>query len=342
MISLKDYSLNLPEEEYHKYPAWSYSLIARYAKDGFSAIATLHEPVTPTPSMEFGSLFDSFITKGKATLKEYAVSTVSVPDAEKKALDYLSTLTDERFENLDPGWIYDRTQECGYQTRLKMDTKYNKLKEYAEYFNLKKSGKKIVSQQDWQDAVDMYNIFRTSENTKELFGTQDTEDIEYIYQAQFKVPYRTDSGKDIEIKVMPDLMVVNHKDKTIQLVDLKTSSVPGWSFAENFIKFRYDIQAQLYSDVVSIIISHNSDYVDYTILPYIFADISRSDKIPVTYVYNQYDDSQSEGLSFKGYQYKNYRQLLEEILDYEEKQAKVPNYIKLDEPNDLISILNNR
>ena len=342
MKSLREYSLNLTEEEYHAYPAWSYSLIARYAKDGFSAIATLHEPIMPTPSMEFGSLFDSFITKGKQTLNDYAVCTLSVPEAEKKALDYLSNLTTSSFEELDPGWIYDRTQECGYQTRLKVDTKYNKLKEYAEYFNLKKSGKKIVSQQDWNDALEMYNVFRTSENTKNLFGTKDTEDIEYIYQAQFKVPYQTNSGKNVEIKIMPDLMVVNHKEKTIQLVDLKTSSVPGWSFDENFVKFRYDIQARLYSDVIDSICSKDDDYRDYTILPYIFADISRSDKIPVTYIYPQYDESQIDGFSFKGYHYKDYNQLLDEIVNYEESQAKVPSYISLTEPNDLIAILNNR
>ena len=342
MKSLREYSLNLTEEEYHAYPAWSYSLIARYAKDGFSAIATLHEPITPTPSMEFGSLFDSFITKGKQTLNDYAVCTLSVPEAEKKALDYLSNLTTSSFEELDPGWVYDRTQECGYQTRLKVDTKYNKLKEYAEYFNLKKSGKKIVSQQDWNDALEMDNVFRTSENTKNLFGTKDTEDIEYIYQAQFKLPYRTLSGKSVEVKIMPDLMVVNHKDRTIQLVDLKTSSVPGYDFVENFIKFRYDIQAQLYSDVIAIIRNHDEDHKDYKLLPYIFADISRSDKVAVTYTYPRYDDSQVDGLSFKDFHYKDYQHLLDEIVNYEESQAKVPSYISLTEPNDLIAILNNR
>ena len=88
--SLADYSLNLPEEQYHDYPAWSYSIIAKYAKDGFSSIATLHDKVTPTPSMEFGSLFDSILTKGKKTLDDYAVVDFNVPDAEKKVLDALA------------------------------------------------------------------------------------------------------------------------------------------------------------------------------------------------------------------------------------------------------------
>ena len=57
--------MNLSEQAYHDYPAWSYSLIAKYARNGFSAIATLHDKMKPTPEMEFGSLFDSILTKGR-------------------------------------------------------------------------------------------------------------------------------------------------------------------------------------------------------------------------------------------------------------------------------------
>ena len=83
--------MNLSEQAYHDYPAWSYSLIAKYARNGFSAIATLHDKMKPTPEMEFGSLFDSILTKGRKTLDDYAVADFSVPPAEKGVLDILAS-----------------------------------------------------------------------------------------------------------------------------------------------------------------------------------------------------------------------------------------------------------
>lgn len=335
--SLADYSLNLPEEQYHSYPAWSYSVIAKYARDGFSSIATLHDKVTPTPSMEFGSLFDSILTKGKKTLDDYAVVDFSVPDAERKVLDALAQRTSEPFLEISMTTFLEAADSVSYQMRLKPDTRYEKVSKYMDYYENIRSGKKIVSQKDWDDAVEMAKIFRTDDYLKTLFGTHNTDDIEYIYQAQFKTNFWIEA-ENVTVKIMPDLMVVNHKDKTIQLVDLKTSAMPAYDFAENFLKYRYDIQGSLYGDVIGSIIAEDDEYRDYTLLPYLFTDISRTDKVPVTYQIDL-----SNGFSFskgdKVYQYKGWRELLAEILVYEANEAKVPNYIVTDGPNDLIEVL---
>lgn len=332
--------MNLPEEQYHSYPAWSYSLIADYARNGFSSLATLHDKKASTPSMEFGSLFDSILTKGKKTLDEYVVSDVTVPDAEKKVLDTLVTMTQAPFFEVPMSTVLEAADTVNYQMRWKSDTRYNKLTEYRDYYENLCSGKKVVSSDDWADAVEMARVFRNDAYLKKLFGTKNTEDIEYIYQAQFLVPFDIE-GETVKVKFMPDLTVVNHKDKTIQLVDLKTSAMPGYEFAENFLKWRYDIQGSLYSDGIKKLISEDEDYRDYTVLPYLFTDISRIDKIPVTY-----EIDLSEGFSFmKGdrlYEYKGWKDILAEILVYEANQAKVPSYIRTDGPNDLISILSNR
>ena len=144
--------------------------------------------------------------------------------------------------------------------------------------------------------------------------------------------------KEVEVRIMPDLLVVNHKDKTVLPVDLKTSSMPAYDFAQNFIKFRYDLQAELYSDVLRLVLNKIPDYRDYTLLPYLFTDVSRADKVPVTYEYDP-----SNGFSYtkgdKIYEYKGWMELLMEILQYEESEAKVPRYITISGPNDLMSII---
>lgn len=344
MSFLKDYSLNLKENDYHAYPAWSYSIIAKYAKEGFGALATLHDRKEPTPSMEFGSLFDSMLTKGKKTLDEYAVYEGEVPPAEKKVLDLLVHYADtSNFNEVPREVIMQVTEAYQYYPKWGFDARFKHLNEYADYYALAYSGKKIVSKQDWDDAVDMYKVFRNDPYLKELFGTKNTKEKEYLYQTQFCVDYTLDSGKEVKVKIMPDLLVVNHADKTIQPVDLKTSQMPAWDFKENFLKFRYDIQAKLYSDVLALVIDRDTEMRDYTILPYLFTDISRTDKVPVTYVYDQTDESQANGFTFsvsdKTYSYKSWQTLLDEIISYEEAEAKVPSYITTEGPNDLLSIL---
>lgn len=119
--------------------------------------------------------------------------------------------------------------------------------------------------------------------------------------------------------------------------------MPAYDFKENFLKYRYDIQANLYTCGLRIVISNDADLEDYTVLPYLFTDISRADMIPVTYVYDPMSESQVNGLTFcagdRTYSYKGWQTLLDEIITYEESQAKVPSYIKTGEPNDLLSIL---
>ena len=169
------------------------------------------------------------------------------------------------------------------------------------------------------------------------FGAKDTDEVEYIYQAQFKVNVWIEA-ENVTVKIMPDLIVVNHTQKTIQLVDLKTSGMPAYEWPEHFIKMRYDIQGELYTDVMKMIISIDDDYRDYTILPYLFTDISRTDKVPLTYRIDL-----SNGFSFtkgeKVYQYKGWKDLLAEILVYEANESRVPDYVTTTGPNDLIEIL---
>ena len=338
MKSLRDYSLNIPEQEYHEYPAWSYSMIAKYARNGFSAISTIHDKMKPTPEMEFGSLFDSILTRGKKTLDEYVVVDFSVPDAEKKVLDALLVRFSVPFLEISMNDFLETADSVSYQMKWKSDTRYQKVAAYSNYYDTLRSGKKVVSQKDWDDAVEMAKVFRSDPYLKTIFGTKNTEDVEYIYQPQFVVDYETEFHGTVKVKCMFDLLVVNHKDKTIQPVDLKTSSMPAYDFPEHFVKMRYDIQGDEYSDVLRIVIDELPEYQNYSILPYLFTDVSRTDMVPVTFVYDQ-----TAGLSFtkgdKTYTYKRWNDLLDEIIEYEDSNAVAPSYIDVQGPNDLISIL---
>jgi len=341
MKSLKDYSLDITEKEYHAYPAWSHSVINKYAKRGFAALKTLNEPVVETPEMRFGTLFDTILTKGKEAIKSYLVMNVKVPEAEKNALNALYSMTNGRYvtvESVPDDIITSACDASNYYKNWGVKARKNHLSEYNDYFNALASGKTIISSVDWEDALEMARIFRNDKYLSSLYGTKSTSEIEYLYQTKFVQEIEV-NGKPVKIKCMPDLIVVNHKEKTVQPVDLKTCSMPAYDFKENFVNFRYDTQASMYSTIIRIIMDSDDDYKEYRLLPYLFTTISRVDKVPVTYVYNPFDESQINGLAFKTFKYKFWRDCLSEILEYQESNAVVPKNIMLEKPNDIIEIL---
>ena len=338
MKSLREYSLCLPEQEYHNLDSWSYSMIAKYAREGFSSIAKIHEHTPPTAAMDFGSLFDCYITNNDKVNEIYAVSDFVPTEGVKSVLDYLLFNRTCPFEEITKEQMTEAMDASAFYLKWGYDSRYKQIEKARSYYDARRTGKKVVSAKDWEDVVEMARIFKSDNYLSKLFS-HDHDDIEYIYQAQFQTMMFTPGGRYVSLKIMPDLLVVNHKDKTIQPVDLKTSSMPSFKFYESFVKFRYDIQASLYTDVLEYIKNQDVDYVDYKILEYIFTDISRVDKVPTSYHYDPRSESQINGLSFSGYQYKGWKDLLDEILYYEETAATVPSYIHTDRPNDIIKIL---
>lgn len=336
MESLKNYIMNLSEQEYHKYPAWSHSLIAKYARNGFKALKTLHDPVTPTPEMEFGSLVDCFATRGEEEVnKRYVVSNDPIPTpAPKAVLDYLLQKSNEPFICLSEELIGEAMEACSFYSSYGYDTKLKKLTPFISYYENRRQGKQVISLEDYNDAKTMANAIKFT--FRHLF--EGKEGVECLYQPQFLTTVPLDGGAELPIKCMVDFMRVDHNAKTIQLVDIKTSEVPAYDFAQQFVRMRYDIEAQVYSYVVGKIKNVNPDYWEYKILPYLFIDISRSDKVPVMYKFDQ--DANNRTFSYKDYVYKNWLTLLQEINLYESTSASVPSYISITEPNDIVELLN--
>ena len=67
--SLQEISWQVSENEYRQDPALSYSLLAKYEREGFNSLPHLFDKIS-TPSLTFGSAVDSLITGGKADFED--------------------------------------------------------------------------------------------------------------------------------------------------------------------------------------------------------------------------------------------------------------------------------
>jgi hypothetical protein len=65
-------------------------------------------------------------------------------------------------------------------------------------------------------------------------GSDNLKSYEKHYQLKFKA---TLNG--VDYRCMPDLLAVDHENKVIYPIDLKTSSHAEWDFFDSFVQWNY-------------------------------------------------------------------------------------------------------
>ena len=124
---------------------------------------------------------------------------------------------------------------------------------------------------------------------------------------------------------MADIIIVDYKAKTIQISDLKTSSRPEYAFYDSFVKWNYDIQARLYTALISSIIA-NSEFKEFTILPFQFIVVSKNTLNPCIWVYDKCFDKGN--IVINTTTFVDWRSILTELNGYESSNTTVPKGIK--------------
>lgn len=241
--SLRSISWDVSEETYRADPALSYSTIARYEREGFNNLDKLFDKLD-TPSLTFGRAVDSTITGGQAEFdKEFMVAEYPlIPDSIVRIVKSLFSQYKDSHDNLNSiqdARIIKETEEQGYQMNWKPETRARVIKEKGcEYYNLLfvAGNRTILDTQTYQDVCNAVKALRTSEATWLYFEENPFEtDIERLYQLKFKGEF-----DGVAYRNMADLVIVNHKEKWIKPVDLKTSSHTEWDFHKSFVDWRYE------------------------------------------------------------------------------------------------------
>ena len=82
---------------------------------------------------------------------------------------------------------------------------------------------------------------------------------------------------------MSDLLIVNHENKTIQPIDLKTSSHAEWDFYKSFVEWNYQIQARLYWSIIRQSMDEDEYFKDFELLDYMFIVVNRRTLTPLVW-----------------------------------------------------------
>ena len=327
--SLRELSLDITEPEYRDIDAISYSMLSTFQREGFRNISHLYDRKS-SPSLTFGSIVDTMLTDGMDEFERKFIvcEFPELSDSLKVIADCLVAMGgDVPFEELSDSLI---DSVCVQNNYYKADKYKNyRIKNVREscgyYYKLWQTakGRTVISQKDYDDALNCMGELKTNPYTKYYFTDNPFEDIERLFQLKFMAEFN-----GIPIKCMPDLVIIDHTNKEILPCDLKTTSSPEEVFGEHsFYKWRYMYQAQMYTYIMQEVIKNDPYFKNFKIKSYRFIVINRNTLSPLVWHYDR-NFSCTDITDNNGDVIPAWRKVLEELNYYREYYKKNDTYPK--------------
>ena len=275
----------MTDEEYKenkKIPG--YSILSKLSSDVRSVKSILDGIEKKTKSLDFGSLLDiRLLTPNDFDNTFYILS--NMPSTAFKALadEYirLKEIYSESGANED---LFDRDscilqarENIGFDARLKDATVIKQFIENCndyviELTNDRAKDKILVSTYDVTLCDTLIDMLKTNQFTSKYFNP--TENIEVL--TQLIIEFKDKEGRDIKCKL--DMVYIDHNNKTITPIDVKTYSE---SFVANYYKFKYYYQAAIYSSgIIWYMLNVRPELADYKLNLFEFITINSCGKFP--------------------------------------------------------------
>ena len=204
------------------------------------------------------------------------------------------------------------------------DDFWNYLKVYIQG-----TQKTIISTADLEKSERLVESIKQNNFTNYIFNN-DFENIN-----QFKIDFEYN---DVRLKGIIDRIIIDHKNKTIQLIDLKTGKESALDFTNSFIKYRYYLQEAVYTKAFKHICKILK-LKDYKLLPFQFLYIGRSERIPLVYtVSSKWHKAAIKGFNIKNYKYKGLDELIEDVKwHFNKREFEIPREIYENQGNIILN-----
>jgi hypothetical protein len=240
-----------------------------------------------TDGMAFGTLVDYMCFEPSKVQEEFYVSEADrEPSKTAKQLadwilenkDFNAVSVDNDSVVLGQSYSYanlkdvleEAKEAIGKSTSFKKYGGVDYLKEQIESEN-----KHVVDSQLYNKARDATMTLKTHPFTRDYFTSNSKE-------VQFQVPIVWDPSEwDDDIKWMAksllDIVLIDHEERTVTPVDLKTTSRSVYKFPNAFLRWRYYLQASYYWHGLYQRVKSHDEISDYVVKPFEFVVISQKD-----------------------------------------------------------------
>ena len=261
--------------------------MSKFNKTGFNGLDKLYEE-SKSPALLFGSVVDCLVlTPNEFNDRFLVLDFPKFSDSISKIIDSIVNDAKENgIKKIDDDFILKELDANSYQTNWKNETRLNKFKEIAyDIIELKvKEEREIINTELYYQATECKNKLEClkDEDSGVFYFSEDpfsdsVLDVEVYSQLKFKAQL-----KKREYKCMIDRLIIDNTNKTIKIVDLKTTGYKEWDFYKGFVDWFYDIQARLYYQIVNQVIN-GTEYENYKILPVEFICINKESLMPLVW-----------------------------------------------------------
>ncbi len=239
-------------KEYKENKGFSYSSLSNLALSP-SFYLFRKEKQAEGDALTLGSCIDTLLTSPDDFDNNFIINKYPKPSAQAgefcdAILSINPGLTEEEIYTL----AYDKLKEAKEKSGVSLKNKIEKFienhntkggKEYIQFvIESSTSNKSVIGLEEYKQAEKICNILKTNDYTSKYF-VNDDENISILYQYPI---YFTLEG--IEFKTLPDIVYVDHYDKTIRILDLKTTSKSIYKFIDSFFLYKYYLQYTMFYD----------------------------------------------------------------------------------------------
>jgi len=260
-------------ETYRQAPGINYSGLSKLAYSPLLYKKNLDNPEDKksTSAMNLGSCVDILLTDENSFYDNFYIMTAHKPDSEMMC-KYIETLVGTN--NHEEAYIVS-----GYKLSAdKVKEKY--LKEgsnYHEALTLSKD-KIILTFNEFSQCKEVVSAIKNK--FPQYFNKE--ENIDIYYQVAILWKY-----ENTDCKSLLDIIEVNHNTKTIQPIDIKTTSKSILEFSQSYEYWKYYLQASFYSKSLYWAKANSifRDCSNYTILPFQFL-VAEMANIHPPYLFN--------------------------------------------------------
>lgn len=287
----------------------SYSRIKDFAENGPDAL--INRSKAQSVALSIGSLTDDFLDENVNVRDKYIVYDGSKPTA---TLGKLCNFIIDNYNKVPTKKeVLKIIEQNNYWSGIKnidvLTSKFD-IKDFWEYIDViitnRNSKKEIITTDMYLIAEDLALLIKTHNHTKDLFS----EDYQRIYQYFFKIKI-----KNVVFKGAIDYIAIDHKNKTVQIVDFKTGKEPGNEFTKAFMQYKYYLQEAVYMKAFRSICAKYK-LKGYNLLPFMFVYISKTEMVPVKYtISKKWHNAAINGFTtISGYKYKGLMSLIDDII----------------------------
>ena len=267
-------------EDYFANPALNCSVLKAFDEDPSNL---LNSQSKSSAALSTGSAVDVLLFDGKDEFdKQFYVFTCPTPTASSLVLaDWIITQMITGIPFTEPLCL-EGIKELGLWGSIKDPAKLLAKLDlvFKDYITLSvgAQGKFILTAEQGQKVMTGASSLLRNKYTKMCYKSDDEDSPEVIYQLAIVFSYG-----EYTLKAMLDSVIVDHNTKTIIGTDTKTMEESPLSFRKNVVKYRYDLQAEIYLKALEAL--RDKFYPDYTVLSSFYFAVLSFSKVETPFVW---------------------------------------------------------